>query len=312
MKVVIFGIGKNFEDNYSFIQSNFEVVAIVDSDPKKQGNKVLGKTVENPENISNFDYEKILVTPSDYEEIYINLESKGVDKDKIVSLVMDTDVLYREIINGNTYYGQHADDLIIEAIFSRLGISKPAYIDLGCNHPIYYSNTYAFYKNGCRGINVDANGDLMGLVEKVKSEDINLNVGVASKAGTMTYYSFKHSNGRNTFCRDEIESWGGEPSEIIEIPVVTLKYIVEKYCPNGFPDLLDCDIEGLDYEVLESYDFNIDGPKVICVEVRESEISKFDGLLDNKGYYKFCRIGENNIYVKKQYSYCVSHLRMEQ
>ena len=44
-------------------------------------------------------------------------------------------------------------DLILERIFSR--IKNGVYIDIGCNHPIKYNNTYLLHKKGWKGINID-------------------------------------------------------------------------------------------------------------------------------------------------------------
>ena len=95
---------------------------------------------------------------------------------------------------------------------------------------------------------------------------------------------------------------GKKPTEIVELQVTTLSTIIDKFCPNGFPDYLDCDIEGMDYDVLESFDLYNDGPKVICVEVKKMQINKFDKMLKSKGYFRFCRIVCNNIYVRDEYS----------
>ena len=44
-------------------------------------------------------------------------------------------------------------DLIIDRLFSK--IKKGVYIDVGCNHPIKYNNTYLLHKRGWSGINID-------------------------------------------------------------------------------------------------------------------------------------------------------------
>ena len=44
-------------------------------------------------------------------------------------------------------------DLILERIFSK--IKNGIYIDIGCNHPIKYNNTYLLHKKGWKGINID-------------------------------------------------------------------------------------------------------------------------------------------------------------
>ena len=44
-------------------------------------------------------------------------------------------------------------DLIIDRIFRNQKYG--CYVDIGCNHPIKYNNTYLLYKRGWTGINVD-------------------------------------------------------------------------------------------------------------------------------------------------------------
>ena len=302
-KVAIFGLGKNYINHKKEYESNYEIVCLVDNNLERKGAKPVSY-------LRDIQYDIVIITPSYYKDMYEQLLDMGIPKDKIQIESLSSDS-YRNEIMGNSFWGQHADDLIIEAIFARIGIDKLSYIDLGCNHPVDCSNTIAFYKNGCRGINIDANPDIIQLVRDVKCDDINLNVGIAAKEGVLKFYMVNEYSGCNSFSVDEINSWGGKVTKTIDVPVVTLKSIIDEYCPDGFPDFLDCDIEGLDYEVLESYDFLKDGPKVICVEVREKEIIKFDDMLDGKGYYRFCRIGENNIYVQKKYSNVVSHMTLE-
>ncbi len=51
-------------------------------------------------------------------------------------------------------YGQEGEDIILLRL---LDISKNGfYVDIGAHHPIRFSNTYALYKAGWCGLNVDA------------------------------------------------------------------------------------------------------------------------------------------------------------
>ena len=52
-------------------------------------------------------------------------------------------------------------DLIIDHLL--INTKKGIYIDVGCNHPIKYNNTYLLYKKGWRGINIDADGGLIAI-----------------------------------------------------------------------------------------------------------------------------------------------------
>lgn len=303
-KVIIFGAGNNYRLRKKYFEEKYEIVAVIDNNHTTC--EFTG--VKSPDELTRVYYDKILITPTKYEELYDQLLNMGVNKNQILIDELDPSK-YCMKINGNKYYGQHADDLVIEGIFAQIGIEKPSYIDLGVNHPIKCSNTIAFYLNGSRGINVEANPALISMIEYVKPDDITINMGVAVNEGIMSFYKWDDQSGRNTFSCDEVEGWGSKkPESIIELPVTTLEKIVAEYMPDGFPDFLDCDIEGLDYDVLSRYDLEKNGPKVICVEVRQAEIDRFDLMLDKKSYYRFCRIGENNVYVRKEFSRVVSHM----
>ena len=52
-----------------------------------------------------------------------------------------------------TSYSISNVDLIIDRMFANK--SKGNFIDLGCNHPIKFNNTYLLYKRGWRGLNID-------------------------------------------------------------------------------------------------------------------------------------------------------------
>lgn len=306
MKVIIFGAGNNYKMRKENYEKEYDVVAVVDNDAAKIHTGI----AQSVDVIQTLEYDAIIITPSIYEDIYKQLVEIGVSSARIIVDALKPN-LYRKDILNNHYWGQHADDLVIEAIFSRIGIAKPSYMDLGANHPIDNSNTISLYLSGCRGINIEANPVMMRLIEVVKPDDININLGVASVEGVMDFYEYDETSGLNTFSLDEAKSWDKEPAKVTKLQVVRLERIVNDYCPDGFPDFLDCDIEGLDYDVLLDYDLEKNGPKVICVEVRERQVGMFDEMLGDKGYYRFCRIGENNIYVQKKYSDVVSHMSFE-
>lgn len=301
-KVILFGAGNNYRQHKTEYEKRYQIVGVVDN----HYTNYKEEDIRPVSFINETTYDRILITTSNFKDMYDQLIEMGVSPSKIKIENLSLEMCAVKML-GNQYFGQHADDLIIEAIFARIGIEKPSYIDLGANHPLVGSNTAAMYLHGCRGINIEANPALMYAIEYARPEDINLNIGISVEEGILPFYKYNDESGLNTFSSSEAEQWWNESREIIELPVTTLKKITEEYCPDGFPDFLDCDIEGLDYAVLENYDLISDGPKVICVEVRENEIGKFDQMLDKKGYFRFCRIGENNIYVQKKFGRIVCH-----
>ena len=68
---------------------------------------------------------------------------------------------------------QFSEDLIIDIILKNAKRKKGVFIDVGCNHPIEYNNTYLFYLRGRKCINIDGNIDLISLYDRFRSKDIS-------------------------------------------------------------------------------------------------------------------------------------------
>lgn len=156
------------------------------------------------------------------------------------------------------------------------------YVDVGAFHPTLFSNTYFFYLNGWRGINVEARSGSKKLFDKVRPRDTNLEVGVSRERGEMTYYFIAENSPMNSFSPDflkQIEMLE-HVKEQISIPTLPLAEVLERHLPKGQTiDFMNVDVEGHDLEVLESNDWQRFRPKVIVVEdegldPRESAIVK--------------------------------------
>ncbi len=197
---------------------------------------------------------------------------------------------------GCTSYAQHGDDFMLINLFELIGIERPSYLDLGAHHPITISNTYLLYLRGSRGVNVEANPALMAAFEAERPEDANVNVGVGVRAGHATFYMHGEKSGLNTFSLAEALKWP-DASATPTLPVMTLGAIVVRYCLGRFPNILLCDIEGLDFDVLLSANFSDSYPLVICVETRKHESARMIDMLRLKRFSFYCRLGENLFFV---------------
>lgn len=210
---------------------------------------------------------------------------------------------------GHRTYAQHGDDLMLLNLFDLIGIEKPSYLDLGAHDPFIISNTALLYARGSRGVNVEANPYLHQKFVEHRPEDKNLNVGVGTLPGTATFYQYSETSGRNTFSMEEVKSLEGKMKVVCEtvLPVRTLKQIVMEDCGSRYPDLLSCDIEGLDFQVLSTLPKLQPAmppwalPKVICVETRRHETVSMQRMLGEKGFQLHCRMGENLFFVRLDY-----------
>ncbi|CAN5455491.1 hypothetical protein BH10BAC4_BH10BAC4_06180 [soil metagenome] len=211
---------------------------------------------------------------------------------------------------ANQSFSQCGEDLIVSYVFSLRGIDKPSYIDIGANDPYFLSNTALLYQNGCRGINIEANPQLSEKFKIYRPDDINLNIGIDDKEGELDFYMMLDHT-LSTFSLNEYNSMiadGKQLAEVRKVKLTTISYVLMKYFDSKFPDFMSIDVEGMDFDILKSIDYESAFPKIICVEaaeyspigagVRRSDLIDF---LVSKGYYEYANTNLNAIMVKKEF-----------
>jgi FkbM family methyltransferase len=230
--------------------------------------------------------------------------------------------LFRKVVNkillphSQLAYAQSGEDLILAHIFYKLNIQKPTYLDIGANHPSYISNTYYFYLRGSRGVCIEPNPGLYRQIKKIRSGDVVINAGVGIDEKTEAdFYLFPPTvDGLSTFSKADAEYWGKvgmkgvgkiKYEKVIKIPLITVNGVIEKYFDKK-PDFISLDVEGLDLDILRSLDYNLYGPKVICVETllyderqKESKNIEIINFLKKMGYDVYADTHVNTIFIKQ-------------
>ena len=170
--------------------------------------------------------------------------------------------------NYNKSYSQSGEDIIVERILSLMSVGKPSYLDIGAHDPVMYNKTYLFYEKGSSGVNVEPDPECFLKLASQRPRDVNLNVGVRSHEGTFNYYVMT-SRSLNTFSVAEAkryESYGKQKVEqVVKVEVVNVNEILSEYFDPG-PNFVSLDVEGLEMEILESFDFEASRPEVFCIE----------------------------------------------
>ncbi|MBQ7576901.1 MAG: FkbM family methyltransferase [Synergistaceae bacterium] len=211
------------------------------------------------------------------------------------------------VINCGATYSQFGEDCIIRAIFECLGIEKPSYIDIGANDPFLRSNTALFYDQGSRGINIEPNPILFKRIESARKEDINIMAGIGESDSVMQFY-LMDADTLSTFSKQEAESYrdnhGFNIIGTINVNVITLKSIIDKYCAGVFPDFMSLDTEGLDEIILRTLKDCPSLPKVICTETWEygrkvHHIPEVCEILEPLGYMLLIDNRLNSIFVMR-------------
>jgi FkbM family methyltransferase len=188
-------------------------------------------------------------------------------------------LLFKEVYYELSY-SQEGEDMVLNRIFNPHVNTEGFYIDVGAHHPQRFSNTYYFYNLGWRGINIDAMPDSMGKFNKIRSRDINLEIPINDSEKELVYYSFNEP-ALNGFSKELTESRNEASNsyyvkEEIILKTQKLSKVLDAYMPEGVEiDFMSIDVEGLDFSVLQSNDWNKYKPKVILVEVLGDSIEDF-------------------------------------
>ena len=203
-------------------------------------------------------------------------------------------------------WAQQGEDLIIEYIFKWfLHCEKPSWLDIGAHHPFYLSNTWQFYQKGCRGVNVEPDPGLINAFLRNRKEDININAGVGREKGTFDFFLMS-SPTLNTFSKTEaealIEKHNNEVfiKEVKPINVIPVNTILEKHFLNRDNYFISIDVEGMDFEILQSIDFIRFKPLVICIETNGKDEVLVINYLKEKGYLLYASNSVNCIFLVKE------------
>lgn len=208
--------------------------------------------------------------------------------------------------NAKVSYAQCGEDLILECLCRTLGIERVRYLDIGAHHPSYLSNTYHFYNSGGKGVCVEPDPSLFAEFPKKRPEDTHLNCGVGIEPGEADFFVMSTST-LNTFSREEAEryqSYGNQKIlKVLKMKLMTVNEIIGKHfdrCPN----LVSLDVEGLDYAILKSFDFEKLRPEVFCLETlsytedkSERKLTEIIDLMHEKGYLTYADTYINTIFV---------------
>jgi FkbM family methyltransferase len=202
-----------------------------------------------------------------------------------------TAMVYPPLRFSRLSFSQDGEDLVLFSFFEELPPNyKGFYVDIGAHHPFRFSNTYAFYERGWRGINIDALPGSMKPFNLYRQRDINLEVAVGSGEKPLTFYCFNEP-ALNTLDKSLAESRDGKSgyriTNTIEVKVQSLEKILDNHLPPGTSiDFLTVDAEGFDFDVLNSNNWKKYKPKFILVETLYSEGDRnpVQSLLLDQGY----------------------------
>ena len=138
----------------------------------------------------------------------------------------------------------------------------------------------------------------MKLFEKFRPRDINIEKPISDKKQVLTYYAFNEP-ALNGFSKELSEERDGKGNYYIEftkdIETSTLEEVLKDNLPKYQEiDFLSVDVEGLDFMVLKSNDFEKYKPKVILIEILGSSLKD----IENNEISEYFKTIDYSIYAK--------------
>ncbi len=243
--------------------------------------------------------------PDECEFLVINT-CNLLDPANVPDSIVET---FERVSGGTLYYSQEGEDIVLDRL---IGPRREGFfVDIGAHHATRFSNTYALYRRGWRGLNVDATPGSMDSFKRVRPDDTNLEQAVSDRKEILTFSLFREG-ALNTFDRELAQTYidnGWELKGTVELVPQTLADVLGKHLDAGQKiDLMSVDVEGEDLAVLRSNDWEKYCPDFIIVEALDTPLICLNEnpvvvFLKDKGFEPVSRLF-NSIIFKRAVSVC--------
>ena len=198
---------------------------------------------------------------------------------------------YKYFTNKNSY-SQFGEDLVVNNFF---GNFVGTYVDIGCYHPIKYSNTALLHKKGWSGINIDLNKTSIDFFNVCRKNDLNIIACLSDKIEEVEIYMDSDFSALNSVNQENIKKF-----ELMNIQKKTVQTtLFYKLVQNNF-NFLNIDCEGNDLKILKTIDLKKFTPEIINIEVSKE---------NQKGIYKYLNFHGYRIHQVKSLSHIFKKIK---
>jgi hypothetical protein len=164
-------------------------------------------------------------------------------------------------------YAQNGEDLLAAQFFRRIGLSRGYYVDIGCFHPHWISNTKLLHDQGWSGLGVDVDPfkvRLYRLVRGSRVQTVCAAVTAERSAEAVRLYRFHKFWSELDTLSQEVATRSGRPYTVSTVQPLCIGDLLD-LAPRPV-NFLNIDVEGLDASILRAIDFGRHRPELICFE----------------------------------------------
>ncbi|TSJ35973.1 FkbM family methyltransferase [Mucilaginibacter corticis] len=212
--------------------------------------------------------------------------------------------------NLNLSFSQCGEDIILLFLINSLGLKGVKYLDIGTNDPREMNNTYLLYLKGHQGVCVEPDPAFHRKISRCRPKDMLIKAGVALTNQDNADFFLMDDPVLNTFSLAEAENMVDKHHrkirKKISVQLVAINEILETHFTFETPLVISLDVEGLDFQILESIDYSRYRPGIICVETvefsnnlsgkKDVAIAEF---LNRRDYLLYADTHINSIFIDK-------------
>ena len=209
-------------------------------------------------------------------------------------------------------YSQWGEDKFIFDFFKDK--QNGVYLDIGCFHPFWWSNTCLLYQKGWEGVNIDINSTSIDLFNIARPKDINLCTTIDENKLELKFFfdhafspcntldkNFKDYFKKSYYAKFNEECFVNDQTKTVKSKSVNeILKIAEKHKKIDF---LNIDVEGTDLKMLKQLIPNeVIKPELISIETHHADGSKsenadlIDIFLNENNYKIYKRVGPTTLF----------------
>ena len=195
----------------------------------------------------------------------------------------------------------------LEYFTEKLSMAKGVFVDIGANDGIHGSMSYQLEKNGWNGILIEPNPLLVNRLREVRTSPV-FQCAISSIEGDLPFYLVEGPGNIDGLSRfdytkefeDHVNNGGGHVKKTI-VNVRKISNVIEDAKNISKVDLLKIDVEGHEFDVLKSFDFEKYHPTLIITEDNFKDSDKsVRYFLASKGYAVIARDRINYWFAPKE------------
>jgi FkbM family methyltransferase len=170
-------------------------------------------------------------------------------------------------------YASNFEDVLLLRLFGAR--ANGFYVDIGADHPVYWSTTKVFYDRGWSGTNIEP-GPHFPLLLDHRPRDININAVVLDASGEVDFFVHEGLLGTSTVLLDVdrgLQNYDLRRRKI-RVQAITLTELARDHPRVNAAQFIKIDAEGVEDAIIRGADWTVLRPEVLLIEATKPYTSQ--------------------------------------